>query len=336
MGSKGYRESEWRVLNRCLTLLLRLMRGGATTEDLHKIIIDDVGNERKVSDKAVKRMFEEDKRRLKDWFHVEINFSRSNSQYELIHLGRSLVDLSEDAVRGFAFLEQTFSDDSAPAGVDVRSLLHAISVVIPYERRQEISKQRSLEMELSTQDTDQIPPDVWEAVKTSTDHCRQLEFLYGSPQREDKVFHQVEPIRYFFDVVRKHYYLEFFWLYSQSGAYGRTEQNYKVARFRLDRMSNPKVLPNHFNPNRRIPSQELIYELSANIARLDVTEHFPEMQVYPNEDGSVKVIAQSRDLFFDLRTLLHYGANCRVIGGEEALYQMKRLIKDMAKVYEGD
>lgn len=336
--SKGDREPDRYVIKRRFKLLLHLMRENATTEELHKIIRDAVSDDRHLTDKAVKRMFEEDKVHIKAWFDIDMHYNRAEKVYELRHIGRPLVDLSGDAVRGMAFLEQSFSDDSAPMGANVRAFLRTISMVLPYERLKEISRQRLLEMELGVQDTEKILPEVWEAIEISKGQHRQLQFDYISPQQKDNIPREkiVAPIRDFFDIVRKHYYLEAFAIHSYAPHKGHRPQNWAVRKFRMDRMSNPKVLPTHFNPNRRIPTQELVYELTANVARLDVTEHFPDMQVYRKDDGGAKVIVLSRDLFFDLRTLLHYGPNCRVIGGNDALYEMKRLIKDMAAVYEED
>ena len=52
-----------------------------------------------------------------------------------------------------------------------------------------------------------------------------------------------------------------------------------------------------------------------------------------HEDGSATVRAMSNMLFLDLRKLLHYGAACRVIGGEKAVREMKAIIGQMYKTY---
>jgi len=336
MSSKGQRESQWRVMHRCFNILLRLMRGRASGDEIRDIIRNDIGTDRKLTEKAVQRLFDEDKERLKIWFQVDMQYNRPTNDYELVHIGRALIDLSEEAVRGFAFLEQTFSQDGVVMGADVRAFLRTVKMTLPHPRFKEISKQRGLlELSLGVEDTDNIPPDVSKAVARSTWRRQQLEFDYLSPQQADRIPRRkiVEPIRHFFDAVRKHYYLEAFAIQSYAPHKGVRSQDGVVRKYRLDRMSNPKILPTHFNPNRRIPTKELIYELNANVARLGITEHFTNMQIYPNDDGSVKVMVPSRDLFFDLRTLLHYGANCRVIGGKDALYEMKRIIEDMSAVY---
>lgn len=339
MNNKGKKESSWRVMNRCFDILLRLMRGRTHTREIRYIIYEDTCDERQITDKALQRLFEEDKKRLEDWFKVDMQYNRSTSEYELIHIGRPLIDLSNDAVRGLAFLEQTFSDDSVPMALDVRSFINTVVMLLPYKRLKELEKQRGLlEMELGTRDIDNVADDVMEAVKTSVSERRQLEFDYMASRNEDGILrrHLVEPIRYFFETERKHYYLEFFWIQSSSPHKGTQDQRRKIGRFRMERMSNPIVLPKHFPANQRIPTKELVYELKPIAARLGVTKHFPDMQVFHRDDGSAKVVVASRDLFFDLRTLLYYGPNCRVIGGDDAVREMQQIVKDLYKGYFED
>jgi len=128
--------------------------------------------------------------------------------------------------------------------------------------------------------------------------------------------------------------LEGFWLSVKSYKGEFAQWTRKVNRWRLGRMGNLNILSAHFPANQRIPKKELVYELAPVIARFGVTRHFPDddMQIFFQEDGSAKVSVSSRDLFFDLRILLHYGSNCRVIGGEEAVREMKKIVKSL---YEG-
>lgn len=280
--------------------------------------------------------FEEDRARLRDWFAVDLRYDRSLDEYELINIDRPLIDLPEDGVQGLAFLEQTFNDNSAPMAGKVRSFLNIVMMLLPQDSRNQVEKQRGLlEMELGVRDEDEINANVWEAVKISVSERRCLEFDYMASRNQDGILrrHLVEPLRYFFDTERKHYYLEFIWLESRSPHKGIQDQNRKIGRFRLGRMSNPLVLMSHFPANQRIPTKELIYELQPIVARLGVTRHFPEMNIIYHEDGSARVHVKSRDLFFDLRTLLYYGANCRVIGGDEAVMEMRKLATSLASLY---
>ncbi len=327
------RRSQWRVVNRCLDLLLRLLRGSATGADLLAIVRDDDPED--VTDSEARKRFENDRKRLRDWFRAELTYDRPQDTYTLIDVGRPLLDLPDDGVRALAFLQQTFDTPTAPMADDIRALLDSIMMVLPAQRLKQVNKQRGLlEVELGARDEDEISDDVWNAVQTSTSERRQLEFDYVSLSNTSGIptRYLAEPIRYFFDTSRKHYYIEFFCLEARGPA-GVASLNGSVLRFRLGRMSNPVVLPTHFPPNRRIPKKELVYELTPEVARLGVTRHFDEMQVIPNDDGSATVRVLSSNLFFDLRTLLYYGPNCKVIGGDEAVREMQKIVNGLTLLY---
>lgn len=333
---KTPRRSQWLVINRCMDLLLCLMRGPTPNDDLLKMIHEDARqNDDELVDSAARKRFEEDRSRLKTWFGAELDYSRAENTYTLLNITRPLLDLSDESIQGMAFLTRTFSGNDAPMAPAVRAFLGQVSLLLPIRRRHEIDKQRGLlEMQLGVRDEDDISPETWEAVRTSVIERRQLEFTYFSASSSDGQprSHRVEPIRYFFDTVRKHYYLEAFWLESKSYL-GTRDQKRRVQRFRMGRMTLPHILPTHFPANQRIPKKELVYVLKPEVARMGVTRHFEDMQVIENEDGSARVHVMSSDLFFDLRTLLHYGDNCHVIGGDEAVQQMTSIVQRLAEIY---
>ncbi|MEM6281988.1 MAG: WYL domain-containing protein [Chloroflexota bacterium] len=333
------RRSQWRVVHRCLDILLRAMRGPTERSVLMNIIYEDaVRDEKEITRSQADKRFEVDRERLKDWFHVDMPYNRAENTYELLDVGRPLIDLPDEAALAVAFLNDAFSGDEVPMSAEVRALLNHVTMLLPPERRRQIERERGLlDVQIEKRDDDHILADVWEKVRTSVTERRQLEFDYVSASNTDGLprCHTVEPIRYFFDTVRKHYYLEAFWLQSQSYE-GTILQDRKVQRFRLGRMSNAQVLPNHFPANQKIPRsqfKELEYVLSPDVARGGVTKHFENMQIFYREDGSALVKAESYSLFFDLRTLLHYGANCRVIGGDEAVREMAGIVNALADVY---
>ncbi len=63
----------------------------------------------------------------------------------------------------------------------------------------------------------------------------------------------------------------------------------------------------------------------------EVTQHFEEMQVTQEADGAALVHAETDNLFFAVRTLLHYGQHCQVLGGPEALREMREIVQGMAR-----
>jgi predicted DNA-binding transcriptional regulator YafY len=101
----------------------------------------------------------------------------------------------------------------------------------------------------------------------------------------------------------------------------------------MDRIQQTRPLPEHFVPTRP-RTIELEYVLSPEVARGGVTQHFKHQQVFFDRDGSAIVKVASENLFTDLRKLLHYGAACKVVGGDEAVQQMKEITRQMAQLYE--
>ncbi len=336
-GPRHARRSQWAVFDRCLALLIYLMAQPATSHELLQIVFEKAeadGEHLKRS--AATRRFEEDRQRLRTWMGADIRYDRSENLYMLYGIDRALIDLSPEALRGLAFLQSTFSSNDAPMSLEVRTLIERVQMALPSKSRREIGRQRGLlELNLRNRDEDQIPEVVWDAVQTACSEQRQLEFDYHAPGQSDGKprTHVVEPSGYAFDPVRGHYYLECFWIESR-GPLGTRLQR-KMQAFRLGRILNPHILPTHFpSGGRSVLKEELVYELTPEIARRGVTRHFPGSLIVQQPDGGAMVRTFSSNLFLDLRTLLHYGPNCRVVGGEKAVEEMKLLIKQMYQVYQ--
>jgi predicted DNA-binding transcriptional regulator YafY len=289
-----------------------------------------------ISRSAAEKRFENDMRRLRHELNCNIIYNRAEDEYELVAVGIPLLDLSNLAAQGLAFINATFSNTEVPKYEEVQALIRQIKMILPQQRLKEIGKQHlQLELDLRQRDTGEISDAVKEAVITACNEQRLLEFNYRSPARKDEevVRHRVEPWRYYFK--RGHYYVEAYSLESYSTTHG-IKSSSTLIPYRLDRMTNAQVLPDRFTrQNRRLPQYELVYVLSPEIARYGVvSEVIPGSQILYNNDGSATVHALSKNLFLDLRELLHYGANCHVIGGDDAVREMKRIVKQMYETYQ--
>jgi len=167
---------------------------------------------------------------------------------------------------------------------------------------------------------------------------RLLRFLYRSPSQADGIprRHTVEPYERYFDPLRGHHYLYAFCRETDGPKGGWRAWRYW--RYRISRIlpEEIEVLPDRLPPVRpRQKRYSLLYRLSPAIARLgDVSERFDNVRVTMQEDGSAIVQAETDDLFFAVRTLLHYGPNCEVLGGPEVQREMQQAVKEMAKLYE--
>lgn len=329
------RNSQWRVIERCMQLLLQLLRAPAHTDQLLDLVRQHSESDEDISDSALRKRFENDRQRLREWFGCDLAFDHRSGIYELKSVDFPLLDLPDDAARGLAFLQATFIQNT-PMQAEIKSLSDQIMMVIPEARRREVARERTIQLDLATKDQDEIDPRVREAVERATYEHRLLEFWYHSPQQDDQKprRHKVEPMRFFYDTIWKHYYLEAYCLETFSEAFGVVVKP-DVRRYRLGRMREVKLLPQKFAPGRSLPRYEIVYELAPHIAREGVTLHFPDSVVTPFDDGSVEIRAISNNLFFDVRTLLHYGAGCKVTGGGEAVAEMKRLVQKLSRQYLG-
>lgn len=317
-----------------MNLLLCLLRGDTHKQQLLDVILDEAneGGEQITEEAALKR-FEEDRDRLRTWFECEIDYNRVTQRYELISINRPLLDLPPSGIQTLAFLQRTFEDNTTPKQEDVERLLRHIIQLMPQSSRKHLQAQRGLlEIALKSRDNDNIPQETFNIIQMTCAERRQLIFDYRSLQNTDMAprRHTVEPMRYFFDPAHSHYYLEAYCLQTQTASGIQYPQ--QIITYRLGRMANLQALPTRFIP-RTVPEKRLAYILSASIARGGVSKRIPQSEIIPQADGSVLVEAVSRNLFFDLRSLLHYGDNCLVIGGDEAVSQMRALVQGLYNRY---
>jgi len=306
------------------------MRESASGAELKQIILNhalEIGDG-ELESKALERRFEEDRGRLRDWFGCVIEHDSKISPYTLTYIQTPLIDLSEDAAQGLAFLRANFSAPKALMGEEVGALMEQITRVLPLQTRRTIDKQRKMiEMDLVVKDSRPIPEKIWQDIE-STLGSRRLMMLYRDRNDLQPWWYDIEPERWF--VETGHLYL-FARCNSAHNPDKKDRENQHI-HFRVDRIHETRPLPDHFTP-RRPYTHELEYTLSPEIAKGGVTEHFKGQQVFYQDDGSAKISVASDNLFIDLRKLLHYGASCKVIGGDEAVAEMKKIIHDMNQIY---
>lgn len=336
------RDSEWMTMRRCLALLQRLLRGPATKAELMAAVHDQVGDEAYLTNPSTRRSsaFEKDiYQRLPEHLGTEVRFDRRAGVYELVGLsGLPGFDLSDDALEALAFLEDTFQAGT-PHHEKVMALRHHLHACLPEARRRELARQRvALRVDLRRLDAGVIAPVVEERVERALASRRLLRFFYRSPLYEDGLprRHDVEPYELTFDTQRRHHYLYAFCRQTSGPEGGQDVRQYIY--YRLDRIlaDGIEVLESKLAPTGpRGKRYQLVYRLAPAVARLgEVTQHFDEMQVTLEADGSAEVRAETGNLFFAVRTLLHYGQNCQVLGGPEALREMREIVQAMAQLYE--
>lgn len=341
--SRGKRESTWLVVRRCLAIIRRAQRGPASRDDLIQAMLTVERPEHygPVSDEELSRLqsrLDKDLRRIRDRLMVDLSYHRRIGKYEIKDTWLPLLDLPDEDLETIAWLEQAF-DYESPKHDEIHALLKRLRLYLDMERVGVIEQTRSaLEMDLRQRDEDEVPPNVWRGLTKAFARQRQVELLYLSPQYEDGEprRHVVEPYDpYYFDTTRGHYYLQAY-CRRVEGSEG-TEYPNAYLTYRLGRILDTRVLPQKLPPMAPSrPSYRVEYELTPKVARMGVTHH-PEIEVHEvehREDGSALVRGKTDSVFWAVRTLLHYGPNCKVLGGPKVRREMERVVEEMAESYE--
>jgi predicted DNA-binding transcriptional regulator YafY len=330
------------VVNRCLAIIRRAQRGPATRDELLHAVLTEVGDEAygEVEGEALDRRLEKDLWRVRNELLVELRFDRDQTRYEIRDVWQPLLDLPDEDLETIAWLEQTFGHE-APQHDEVHALLRRLRLYLPPERVGVIEQARTaLQVDLRQRDEDKIRPGVQDGLTRAFVGRRQVELLYVSPQHEDGQprRHIVEPYEpYRFDTTRGHYYLRAYCRRVEGPEGVRYPETYYT--YRLGRIQQLRVLPKKLPPMApRSPRYEVVYRLLPGIARLGVTRH-PDIEVHEVErrkDGSAVVRGETDSIFWAVRTLLHYGANCEVLGGGEMRREMRKVVEKMAELYRDE
>jgi predicted DNA-binding transcriptional regulator YafY len=338
--SRGKRESHWLVIRRCLAIVRRAQRGPATWKELVDAVLgQDSEAYGGVQDRILHRRLENDLRRIREELLVGLYFDRQARGYIIRDAWLPLLDLPDDDLATIAWLEETF-DFESPQHDEVRALLDKLRLYLGPERLAVIERSRTaLTVNLRQRDGDEISPAVWDGLTKALSQHRRVEFLYLSPQYEDGQprRHVVDPYDRYFDTARGHYYLRAYC--RRADTPGGLEEPHCYITYRVGRILDLKVLPQKLSPvSPAAPRYEVVYELAPQVARLGVS-HQPEIEIHEVEyrdDGSALVRGETDSLFWAVQSLLHYGPNCRVVGGPEMVREMRAVVRGMVKVYGED
>jgi predicted DNA-binding transcriptional regulator YafY len=335
--SYGRRESPWYGLRRSLAILRRLIRGPASGKELMASVRGSLGEKAYSQElSAARKAFQRDRTRLRTEFGVAWKYDPSTGEYELVSLGQlALLDLSDEHLAALSVLYSTFEEQESPL-VPVKPLLDHLTSLLPEERRQALTQaSRVLRVEMPELDERRIPRRVWDTVERAIRRHRQLAFHYYSPQQTDGQPRHwvVAPVEIRFR--RGHWYLHC-WTVSWRSPRGEGYDS-RYFRFRLQYMAADErleVLPTKVAIEHRRPPRYFVhYLLKPAVGRGDISQYFEEMTVERQADGSAIVKGFTDDAWDAVRTLLGYGENCVVLGGDEVLRLMRRRVQGMAENY---
>jgi len=303
--------------------------GPATRQDLIDLAYPDT------PPNAAQKRFEKDLDRLRYSLDLDIEYDPIERVYRLRSVGTiPLLGLSNEAMRGLAFLADTFRQEM-PQFHNIQALLDSLMALLPYERRAELMRLRSsLAMDLRQRDNDEIDPAVWHSLEVAYLHRRMVQFQYVSPRHEDQLprQHLVEARQLYFDTDRRHYYLRGY-CQRVNGPLGEWTVK-RFIRYRIGRIvaGSVEILPERFPTTPpSVPIFPIKYRLSPTIARLGISEHFESLEVEYSEDGYATICAETDDIFYAVRTLLYYGDNCEILGGPVLVAEYRRILIAMLR-----
>ncbi len=324
--TRGKRESEWAVLQRCLAILQRLRRGAADKWELIQAVEKVRPNSYPASPLACQAAFKRDLHKLREFLNVQIRYRQG--KYELVNAGPFFsLTLSPESLKAMMTLALTFDESSDRA--NIREFLQEISDFLVEEQRISLKKPTSIINYniLQRIDPNHIPERVWKTVNRAVESRRELEFNYLSPRYQNgpRRF-RIAPLR--IDYQGGHFYLFGYVLSSE-----KVMEEYR--RFRFSYIQDDeylKVLPTIIKRSfRQPPRYEVHYRLLPPLSRGAISQHFAEMQTTPLEDGSIEVRAVTDDLFNAERILLSYGQYCIVLGGPELKKRIRQAIERMCQ-----
>lgn len=330
---RGKRSSEWLPFLRALAILQRLLEGPASGQELIEAVLNNVAPDAyPQAPTARQAAFKRDRQKLRLFLRVEWEFAQQ--KYILKDSGPWLkLRLPEEALRILVTLSTTFTGPLGEhAGWNV--FLDWLLERLPEDQRRRLeSPDNGITFEIFQQvDPNGIPKRVWETVQRAVRQQQQLEFHYLSPRYEDRQAKRfrVAPLRMVYQW--GHWYL-FAYVLQREGENPPLGSDY--SRFRLFYIQDDevlKVLPTKVSvAHRRPPRYEVHYRLLPPLGYGAISQHFEEMTITPQEDGSVEVRGVTDDLFAAERILLGYGQYCVVLGGPELKSRITTAVRGMMK-----
>lgn len=331
--------SKWEAVRRCLAILQRLQQGPANRKTLMQAVREALPDAYGTGTSDSRRKcFERDLENLRYQLGATVDWDPEANVYRLVDIGPSgYLSLSDKALRGLALLLNAFGPESGASEV-VHPLLNEILSALPLDRQRRLERTSSaLRLDLRRLDTGEIVPVVWEKVYRAVTQRQVLRFQYLSPQYEQSIArtHTVEP--YILRFHRGHYELR---AYCRHWTNPQGQERYEAGwlRYRLDRISAEgiEILPEKLPPGqRRRRMIRVRYRISPKLVAGGMSRHFEEMTARePSAEGWVEVTGTTDDLFEAQRVFLAYGEHCVVLEPLDLVRKMKRVVQEMAKLYE--
>lgn len=254
----------------------------------------------------------------------QLTFDRKTRSYTW-HNSPFGLSLNQSQLATFAMLLNTFADTTVLHAGEIQALLTFLKDRLPLDQQKVLDTQRrpfSIDLHETT-DYRNADPQTVGYIEKAILRGQQLEFRHRSPREGKERRHVIEPHPLVFE--RGHVYL-----------HGWSLDYQKELRFRLDYIlpGSARVLPTTIMRNRPSPISYLLkYQLSPVIARISVSQHFPEQAVETHPDGSATITARITDLFEACRILISYREHCTVQEPPELVEEMRKVTAKLYMIY---
>jgi predicted DNA-binding transcriptional regulator YafY len=310
-------------MRRAFTTLALLQAGDASREELIEKTMKLLGYD--IYGEAPIYSFRRDLAFLRE-IGCEIVYHRSEGVYHLeeVHNPYLTLPLTADDLEALSLIRGTFQP-GVPHADNVRALLDKIERYLSKDDRRALRREPLLSLSLAPAGDLTRHWMTLEILERAISKRQRLEFEYRSPKHCEVKRHFIEPYGPL-EFRDGHIYFE-----------GLNVNTDHVYQYRLDRIvpGSAEILPRRFPEGRRRKRRYILrYRLAPEIARYGASERFPGQREEVDEEGWTVVTAEIDDLFWASKKLLKYGENCQVLEPPELVEEMKRVVREMAKIYE--
>lgn len=333
--------SQWQVQRRCLAIIRRVQRGGATWENLAAAVTEQEGDEayNQLEDEPLREAIGRDVKRIRDLLNVNISYNRAEGIYEfqLAEENLPLLDLPDEDLATMAWLEQKAFPPNTPQHAEVSDFLKRLRLFLGQTRLTEMAR-RQLGLDLTQRDSNQLDSVLMGRLQRAIDSRNQVEFEYDAMECEPGFLERhrlnIYEAPYF---ENGHYYVRGWSHYYEYKGERVIVRDYRY--FRLERIRQLTVLPLTFPKEpKRFKRYPVSYQIAPELARHGITHHrwIEIEQLETMTDDSVVVQGTTTNIFWAKQTLLRYGRKCTVLGGAELLADFTKEVAGMAEKYLKD
>jgi len=311
------------VIRRALVILARLLEGEANREELIARVQDELGEDAYGTNPG--DAFQTDLHVLRE-LGFAVRFSRANGTYNLANQSHPALrfHLTAPELKALAAVRNAFR--GLPYSDQVEALISRIEGRLSPESRRALQQEPLLSFSFAPAEDLAPHQQTLGIIERAIQRSQRLMFEYRSAERRDE-----EPERHIVEPYNLEYrdgHLYFQGCHPDTG---------RVLDYRVDRVvpGSARVLPAKFAPRGRLRRFfKLCYRLRPPAVGDTVSKRFRNQTEEWQADGSVIVTGEADSIFWASKILLRYGEKCQVLEPPALVAEMRRVVREMARIYE--